>query len=62
MLKSEQEAEGIRRLKEIYSPEMVEEILVGIRHGLDDVANGRVITFEEYLKKAGIKPDDIGYK
>ena len=61
MLKSGQEAEGIRWLKEMYRAEKAEEILAGIRRGLDDVANGRVVPFEEHLKKAGIKPEDIGY-
>lgn len=51
---TEREPEGIRRLREEYSPEVVEEILAGIRRGIDDVANGRVISLEEASKKWGI--------
>ena len=52
---ADEEPEGIRRLREEYSPEVVEEILAGIRRGMDDVANGRVISLAEASKRWGIQ-------
>ena len=49
----EEEPEGIRMLREEYSPEKVEEILASIRRGIDDYENGRYITLEEYLERFG---------
>ena len=54
-----EEPEGIRRLREEYSPEVVEEILAGIRRGIDDVANGRVINFADYLKECGETEEEL---
>ena len=55
----EQEPEGIRMLRQEYSPEKVEEILAGIRRGIDDYENGRYITLEDYLKECGETEDEL---
>lgn len=55
----EQEPEGIRMLRQEYSPEKVEEILVSIRRGIDDYENGRYITLEDYLKECGETEDEL---
>ncbi len=55
---ADQEPEGIRRLREEYSPEVVEEILAGIRRGIDDAANGRVISLEQYMTERGLTKND----
>ena len=56
---AEEEPEGIRRLREDYSPEEVDRILDGIRQGLDDYENGRGIDFAEYLKECGEDADEL---
>ena len=56
---AEEEPEGLRRLREDYSPERVEEILADIRQGLDDYENGRGIDFAEYLKECGEDADEL---
>ena len=55
----EQEPEGIRRMREDYSPEKVEEILDSIRRGMDDYANGRYITLEDHLKQCGVTEEEV---
>ena len=56
---ADEEPEGLRRLREDYSPERVEEILADIRQGLDDYENGRGIDFAEYLKECGEDADEL---
>ena len=56
---AEEEPEGIRRLREDYSPERVEEILADIRQGIDDYENGRFIDFADYLKECGEDADEL---
>ena len=55
----EEEPEGIRRLREEYSPEEVDKILDGIRQGLDDYKNGRYINFADYLEECGEDADEL---
>ena len=56
---TDQEPEGIRRLREEYSPEVVDEILDSIRRGMDDYANGRYVTLEDHLKQCGVTEDEV---
>ena len=55
----EQEPEGIRMLRQEYSPEKVEEILASIRRGIDDYENGRYITLDEYLEQFGETREEV---
>ena len=55
----EEEPEGIRMLREEYSPEKVEEILESLRRGMDDYENGRYILLEDYLKECGETADEV---
>lgn len=55
-----QEPEGIRRMREDYSPEKVAEILESIRKAADNPDKGESMTLTEYMEKHGIKPEDVG--
>ena len=55
----EQEPEGIRMLRQEYSPERVEQILASLRQAIDDDANGRYITLDEYLERCGVTQDEV---
>ena len=55
----EQEPEGIRLMRQDYSPEKVEEILASIRQAMDDRANGDYITLEDYFKERGVTANEV---
>ena len=56
---TELEPEGIRALRQEYSPERVEQILESLRQAIDDDANGRYITLAEYLERCGVTEDEV---
>ncbi len=58
----EQEPEGIRMLRQEYSPEVVEQILASIRRGIAEDAQGLHIPLAEALAKSAVRPEDVGLK
>lgn len=56
----EQEPEGIRMLRQEYSPEVVAQILASIRRGIAEDAQGLQIPLKEALAKSAIRPEDVG--
>ena len=54
----DEEPEGIRRMKEDYSPEKVEEILESIRRAADNPDKGEWMALEDYLKVSGVTADE----
>ena len=54
-----QEPEDIRRMREDYSPEKVEEILESIRRAADNPDKGEWMSLGEFMERRGIKPEDV---
>ena len=56
---AEQEPEGIRRMREDYSPEKVGKILASVRQSADNPNKGQWMTLEELIEKQSIRSEDV---
>ena len=57
---SDEEPEGVRRMREDYSREKVEEILESVRRAADNPDKGEWMSLGEFMERHGINPEDVG--